>query len=136
MTQIQTTPFDTIESAQDFVRVLCETVAEARQEVEQDYNRALELPPSRHRDALQIAVYNMDRLEKHLASSRRILNDLRSLRRLLFAEREFRHVKAIGSNQVSTPEATPAVVTLIPAPRRVGVAVSRTYRSTRGAIPA
>ncbi len=115
------TPFDTIESAQDFVRVLNETITEARQEIQQDFERELDLPPSRHRDALQIALYNLEKLENHMACCHRILNDLRSLRRLLFAERAYRRVKAITVNPTSI-EATPAVVALIPPPKPVGVA--------------
>lgn len=129
------TPFDTIESAQDFVRVLNETIIEARQEIQQDFERELELPPSRHRDALQIAVYNLEKLEKHMASCSRILNDLRSLRRLLFAERKFHRVKAISTNPSHT-EPTPAVIALIPPPKSVGVAVTSATVPVRRAISA
>jgi hypothetical protein len=128
------TPFDTIESAQDFVRVLNETIAEAREEIEQDFQRELDLPPSRHRDALQIAIYNLEKLEKHMASSCRILNDLRSLRRLLFAERRYRRVKAISVNSIA--EVTPPVIALIPPPKPVGVAVTSATVPARRAIPA
>ena len=128
------TPFDTIESAQDFVRVLNETITEAKEEIQQDFQHELEAPPSRHRDALQIALYNLERLEKHMASSRRILNDLRSLRRLLFAERQYRRVKAITSKPSS--ETTPAVIALIPPPKSVGVAVKSAAVPARRAIPA
>jgi hypothetical protein len=38
-------------------------------------------------DALRVAAYNVEKLEFHLNRSSRILNDLRSLRRLLFEER-------------------------------------------------
>jgi len=118
MKQQLVTPFDTIESAQDFVRVLAETIVEAKQEIEVDLGRELQSPPSRRTKALQIAVYNLDRLEKQMTRSRRILNDLRSLRRLLFAEREFHRVKAIGTNE--KPETTPPLISAIPAPQRIG----------------
>lgn len=119
MSAPQLNPFDTIESAQDFVRVLAETVTEARQEVELDFQR-LQSQPSRQRDALQIAIYNLDRLEKHLSSSRRILNDLRSLRRLLFAERKFRRVRSLPPIESQKIEPLPAIVAAIPAPKPVG----------------
>ena len=134
MAQVSTTPFDTIESAQDFVRVLRETIAEARQEVESDFRRESEAPPSRHLDALQIALYNLEKLENQMARSQRILNDLRSLRRLLFAEREFRRVKPLSTTATFQPEATPAVIALIPPPRKV--AISRPPPRSSQAIPA
>lgn len=129
------TPFDTIESAQDFVCVLNETIIEAREEIQQTFQHELSLPRSRHRDALQIALYNLEKLEKHMASSRRILNDLRSLRRLLFAERKFRRVKPIAENSTHS-EPTPAVIALIPPPKSVGVAVTSTTVPARRAISA
>jgi len=79
--------FETLENARDFVALLAETVAEAKQELERDVQR--ESSPSRRLDALRIAAYNVDdKLELHLNQSRRILNDLRTLRRLLFEERK------------------------------------------------
>ena len=135
----QNTPFDTIESAQDFVRVLGETISEARQEIQADLERELQSPPSRRTRALQIAAYNLDRLDKQMIRSRRILNDLRSLRRLLFEERQFRHVRSLGQDVavVAAPTITPAVVAAIPAPRTVGPAAFATAASSpRPAIPA
>jgi hypothetical protein len=77
--------FESLESAHDFVTLLAETVAEAKREIETDLQR--ESATSRRLDALRLAAYNMDKLEVHLSRSRRILNDLRTLRRLLFEER-------------------------------------------------
>jgi hypothetical protein len=80
-------PFDRIESAHEFVALLAETVREAKQDVEADVQRESTSQPSRHLDALRTALYSMEKLELHMNQSRRILNDLRSLRRLLFEER-------------------------------------------------
>jgi hypothetical protein len=77
--------FETLESARDFVVLLGETVAEAKRELEIDVQR--ESSASRRQDALRIALYNLSRLEIHVSRTRRILNDLRTLRRLLFDER-------------------------------------------------
>ena len=77
--------FETLESAQDFVMLLAETVAEAKRELESGVQR--ESMASRRVDALRIAVYNLSRLEIHVSRTSRILNDLRTLRRLLFDER-------------------------------------------------
>jgi len=80
-------PFETIESAQNFVTLLAEAVSQAKQELEMDVRRESSLSESRRLDALRIALYSVDRLEAHMNRSGRILNDLRTLRRLLFQER-------------------------------------------------
>ncbi|HZW94671.1 MAG TPA: hypothetical protein VFF64_17110 [Candidatus Eremiobacteraceae bacterium] len=78
--------FETLESAHDFVALLAETAAEAKRELERDVQR--ESTGSRRVDALRLAAYKVDKLELLLNRSRRILNDLRTLRRLLFEERK------------------------------------------------
>jgi hypothetical protein len=80
-------PFDSIESAHSFLTLLRENVAEAKQELETDVQRASNSDTSRRLDALRIAAYKVEKLEFHLTRTSRILNDLRSLRRLLFEER-------------------------------------------------
>jgi hypothetical protein len=80
-------PFDSIESAHDFVTLLAETVREAKREVEADVQRESTAEFPRRLDALRTALYSMEKLETHMNQSGRILNDLRSLRRLLFDER-------------------------------------------------
>jgi uncharacterized membrane protein YccC len=81
-------PFGTLESAHDFVALLAAAVAEAKAEVQSDVDRESANPDlSRRIDALRIALYKVEKLEFHLTRSSRILNDLRTLRRLLFEER-------------------------------------------------
>ena len=80
-------PFDSIESAHQFVALLAETVAQAKRDVEADVQRESGSQSPRRLDALRTALYSMEKLEQHMNQSRRILNDLRSLRRLLFEER-------------------------------------------------
>jgi|HubBroStandDraft_6_1064221.scaffolds.fasta_scaffold23011_3 hypothetical protein len=80
-------PFDSIESAHEFVALLAETVRQAKRDVEADVQREASAGSPRHLDALRTALYSMEKLEQHMNKSRRILNDLRSLRRLLFEER-------------------------------------------------
>lgn len=77
--------FETLESAHDFLALLTQTICEAKRDLETDVRR--ESGSSRRLDALRIALYNLDKLESHMNRSSRILNDLRSLRRLLFEER-------------------------------------------------
>ena len=56
----------------------------------------LKLPPpnatqaDRRKEALLLVSYNLAKLNLHITTSRRILNDLRTLRRLLLAERGLR----------------------------------------------
>ncbi len=78
------TPFDNLESAQQFVELLCEAVEEARREMEDEISRP---QAERRLQALQLVSYNLAKLSLHMATSKRILNDLRTLRRLLFQER-------------------------------------------------
>lgn len=78
------TPFENIESAQQFVELLYEAIDEARREVEAEVSRP---QPERSVQALQLVAYNLAKLSLHMGTSRRILNDLRSLRRLLYNER-------------------------------------------------
>lgn len=85
-----TTVFDSIESAHQFVALLGEAIQEARKEIEGDVQRELSSNFPRRLDALRIAVYSLQKLELHVNRSGRILNDLRSLRRLLFEERNLK----------------------------------------------
>lgn len=84
MEQEPETPFENIESAQQFVELLHEAIEEARQEVEGEVGRP---QPQRRLQALQLVSYNLAKLSLHMETSRRILNDLRTLRRLLYQER-------------------------------------------------
>jgi hypothetical protein len=87
MTYKSGSPFDSIESAHEFVALLAETVHEAKRDVAADVQRESTAQFPRRLDALRTALYSMEKLELHMNQSRRILNDLRSLRRLLFEER-------------------------------------------------
>jgi len=95
-------PFDSIESAYDFFRILSEAVAESKCELEGQIRRESSSNSSRRLDALRIAAYSVEKLELHISHSRRILNDLRSLRRLLFEERAASKA-AIASKPVAPP---------------------------------
>jgi hypothetical protein len=81
-------PFSTIESAQEFVKLLTKAVDEAKRELESQVEKPAASDSSRRLDALRIALYTLGKLESHMRHSGRILNDLRTLRRLLLAERE------------------------------------------------
>ena len=81
------TTFDSIECAHEFVGLLTESVVEAKRGIEADVQKESGSEFPRRLEALRLALYNLEKLESHMNKSRRILNDLRSLRRLLFQER-------------------------------------------------
>ena len=87
MSQKAETPFDSIEGSHEYVRMLAEAVDEARRDVEEEIAAAEQDRADRRKEALLLVAYNLAKLNLHITSSRRILNDLRSLRRLLLAER-------------------------------------------------
>jgi hypothetical protein len=80
-------PFDSIEDAHDFVTLLAQTIFQARLEIESDIQRESGANFPRRVEALKLALYTLTKLQFHMGRSRRILNDLRTLRRLLFEER-------------------------------------------------
>ncbi len=81
------TPFDSIEGSHEYVRMLAEAVDEARREVEEEVASAEKDRADRRKEALLLVSYNHAKINNQITSSRRILNDLRTLRRLLLAER-------------------------------------------------
>jgi hypothetical protein len=81
------TPFDNIESSHEYVSLLTAAVAEAISEVEADLALAHADGAARRIEALQLVQFNLAKLNSNMSSSRRILNDLRTLRRLLLEER-------------------------------------------------
>src|SRR3954453_10735648 len=81
------TPFDSIEGSHEYVAMLAEALDEARREVEEEVATAEREHADRRKEALLLVSYNLAKLNLHITSSRRILNDLRTLRRLLLAER-------------------------------------------------
>ena len=81
------TPFDNIESAQEYLALLSQALDEAKQTAETDIGREANSPIPRRRDALRLVLYKLEKLEQHIKTSRRLLNDLRTLRRLLLEER-------------------------------------------------
>jgi hypothetical protein len=113
--------FESLESAHDFVTLLAETVAEVKGELQSDLQR--ESANSRRLDALRLAAYNIDKLEIHLNRSRRILNDLRTLRRLLFEERRSAKSEPAAAQHQKPSPSSPANAS--PTPGHAGKTVKR-----------
>ena len=80
-------PFDNIESAQEYLALLFRELDAAKQDAQADIARWADSRIPRRRDALRLVVYTVEKLEQHIKVSRRLLNDLRTLRRLLLEER-------------------------------------------------
>ena len=81
------TPFDSIEGSHEYVALLAEALAEARQDVDAEIALADREGAERRKEALVLVSYNLAKLSLHITTSQRILNDLRTLRRLLKEER-------------------------------------------------
>jgi uncharacterized membrane-anchored protein YhcB (DUF1043 family) len=79
-------PFDNIESAHDYVRLLSEQIHDVESEIEEDIAEAADSGFARRVDALQLVSHKLKQLKQHLAASSRVLNDLRALRRLLIGQ--------------------------------------------------
>jgi polyhydroxyalkanoate synthesis regulator phasin len=82
------TPFDNIESAREYVEHLLAATREAQGEIEAEIVRAADPEAARRREALHLVRYKLDKLTSHVDASRRILNDLTKLRRLLLDARK------------------------------------------------
>lgn len=79
--------FDSIESAHEFLALFTQVVLETKRDIEAHLQREMSSNSSRRLEAVQIIAYLLETLEIDAKSSCRILNDLRSLRRLLLGER-------------------------------------------------
>jgi hypothetical protein len=75
--------FESIESAQEYLGLLAQVVTEAQQAVQADIQGSAESERPRRVEALRLIGYNLEKFASHLKASRRILNDLRMLRRIL-----------------------------------------------------
>jgi len=81
------TPFDNIESAEQFVKLLTEAIEQSKRDVDADIVRSDGSRSGRNKKALQLISSNLAKLSDHMANSRRILSHLKTLRRLLLQER-------------------------------------------------
>ena len=88
------TPFESIENAQKYIKLLGETVTENVSDIDSEIIAATESGLDRRLQALRIVYYKLQKLEQQLHACSRSLNDLRSLRRLLLEEREIIEKKA------------------------------------------
>ena len=76
-------PFPSIESAHEYVGLLLQAIEETAADVDEDLGHARRDGPARRREAFQLIAYKLAQLRFHLSASKRLLNDLRTLRRML-----------------------------------------------------
>jgi hypothetical protein len=89
MTQERDSPFETLESAYGFVSLLREAVDDAYSSILDETARAQETTGADRRlHALRLVDHKLNSLRQHLLASLILLNDLRTLRRLLLGERQ------------------------------------------------
>ena len=105
------TPFDSIESAHEYVALLTQQVEEVTASLAEDLELATAQGAERHLDALRLVDLKLRQLADHLARSRRLLHDLRALRRLLTAERDglptaMRHPRTVEASVEPFEETT------------------------------
>ena len=81
------TPFDNIESARQFVELLIEAIEESRRDVNADIALLEGNRSGRTVSSFQLVSANLAKLSQHMTTSRRVSNQLRTLRRLLLQER-------------------------------------------------
>ena len=88
MTQESSGPFDTLESAYGFVSLLREAVDEAYASILEETAAAEKMTGEERRvRALQLVDHKLNALRQHVLASLILLNDLRTLRRLMLGER-------------------------------------------------
>jgi hypothetical protein len=89
MTQSRQVRFDTLESAHEYVNQLRETVDAEFASILEDTAIAEQTSGEERRvDALRLVQHKLTSLRRNLLSSLILLNDLRTLRRLLLGERK------------------------------------------------
>lgn len=89
MVQEPDSPFETLESAYGFVSLLREALDDAYASILDETARAQETKGAERRlDALRLVDYKLNSLRQHALASLILLNDLRTLRRLLLGERQ------------------------------------------------
>jgi predicted methyltransferase len=79
--------FDSIESAYDFMNVLAETIMVVIKDLHRDYQIAVRDGQERRARAIELALFKAKTLNGYVTKSRRTLNDLRTIRRLILNER-------------------------------------------------
>lgn len=81
-------PFESLESAHEYLSLLLQALEDARHSIDENLGEAATAHASRRVEALRVIVHQLTLLDQHLRRSSRIINDLRTLRRMLLGERQ------------------------------------------------
>ena len=81
------TPFDSIENSHHYIQLLIEAIGEAEIDVSAEIALAEADNAARRLEALQLVKFKLSKLHNQMSGSACLLNDLRTLRRLLLEER-------------------------------------------------
>lgn len=81
------TPFDSVENTQEYFKLLAETLLEVEAELDVELRAAHAANSVRRVEALHLVLFKLKKLGEHVKACSPLLNDLRSLRRLLLNER-------------------------------------------------
>jgi len=92
-------PFHSIESSHEYVALLLQAIEETATDVGEDLRRTHSSGAARRREAFQLIAYKLEQLRSHVATSRRLLNDLRTLRRMLHGERSADRARRRGDER-------------------------------------
>ena|ERR1700722_3164990 len=79
-------PFHSIESGHEYLNLLGDALEEAQGTIQEEIEAIAQVDAegrARRLEALRLVSYKLDQLRHHVSTSSRILNDLRTLRRLL-----------------------------------------------------
>jgi len=80
-------PFDSIEGAHEYMNILANTALEVVADLKRDRDIALRAGDKRRAQAIELAMFKLKMLDGYIFKSRRMLNDLRTIRRLILNER-------------------------------------------------
>jgi hypothetical protein len=86
MSNLPYDPFETIESAHEFLLLLSQAIEETKLEVDAELAQLGKGQSSRKLEALRLASFQLESLRTHIVSGQRIMNDFRCVRRLLLQE--------------------------------------------------
>lgn len=95
MESTRVTPFEDTESAHEYLTLLRRAVLDSRDTIEADLHEQNTCGLPRRVEAFRLVIYKiykLDRPEEHVKICRRLLNDLRSMRRLLENEKQPRSI--------------------------------------------
>ena len=81
-------PFDNLESTYEYICLLQRALVDAQSAIDEEIRSATAEGANRRLQAVQIVSYKLRSLDDHMTASRRLVNDLRTLRRILLGERQ------------------------------------------------